>query len=176
MSGLFGSRPQTSTSDQSFEDTSTTGGVRSGKQRHLFRDTLDQLLASISQGPQVMQSDRDAMRGTINKSYNAAQAQIESGLTGRGFGNSGKLGKAFRDLDISRAGDFSSGEMGLQNQAQQQYAQMIGLALPYLTPGDFTTVSSGSSSGTRTQPGPSIFDRLLGYGSQAAGIAALAGV
>src|SRR4030095_11471244 len=166
----------TSTSTGQFDRTETTRGERSGRQANLFKDTLDQLLATISQGPTIMQSDKDAMRGTINKSYAAARAQTESGLTGRGFGESGKLGNAFKNLDIARAQDFSTGEMGLMNQAQQRYAQMIGLALPHLTPDTATTTSSVTASGSQTQPGPSIFDRILGYAGQAAGIAALAGI
>lgn len=176
MSGLFRPRSQTSTSEGSFERTETQGVDRSKRQSRLFKDTLDQLLSTISQGPQIMQGDKDAMRGTINKGYAAAQAQTEAGLTGRGFGESGKLGNAFKNLDIARAEDFSRGELGLKDQAQQRYAQMIGLAIPYLTPDNWSTISSGTSRGTQTQPGPSIFDRILGYAGQGAGIASLFGI
>lgn len=176
MSGLFGSSKQTSTSDQSFNKTQEVSGERSKRQSGLFKEMLDQLMGTISQGPQIMRSDRDAMYGSINKAYNAAAGQVEGGLTGRGFGESGKLGNALKNLDISRAGDFMTGEQGLQSQAQQRYAQMIGLAWPYLAPDLTTTTSSGTATGTQTQPGPSVFDRLLGYGSQAAGIAALFGI
>jgi hypothetical protein len=176
MSGLFGSRPQTSTSESSFSGTETRSGTRTKQQSRLFKDTLDQLMAQISQGPAIMQSDRDALRGSINRGYNAQQQQVEAGLTGRGFGESGKLGNAFKQLDIARSNDFATGEQGLMQDAQQRYAQMIQLAWPYLHPDNWTTTSSGSTTGSQTRPGPSVFDRILGYAGQAAGIAALAGV
>lgn len=175
MPNLFKSGKQTSTSEQTSNTTSTTSGDRSGRQSKLFKQILDQLFSSISAGPNVMQSDRDAMRTSVNKSYNAVAPRVESQLTSRGFGGSGKMGSAFKGIDLARANEIQSGESNLRSQAMQRYMGMLGLALPYTRPDSYTTTASGTQTGSQTVPGPSIFDRILGYAGDAAGIAAAFG-
>jgi len=175
MGSLFKSGKQTSTSEQSFNNTSTTSGERTKRQSNLFKEILDQLMASISQGPNVMESDRQKMRAQTNQTYNAIAPRLESQLTSRGFGNSGKLGAGFKGIDIARANEIQSGEATLRDQAMQRYLQELGIALPYTRPDTVTTTSSGTGTGSQTVPGPSIFDKLLGYAGDAAGIAAAFG-
>ena len=166
MGSLFSPSKQTSTNESS--GTSTTSGERTGRQTNVFKEVLDRLLAQINAGPQVMQSDRNAMRTGINTKYNAVAPQVESGLTSRGFGDSGKLGAAFKGLNLARAGDIQTGEADLRGQAQERFAHLLALAYPFTRPDENTTTFS--QSGNQTQPGPSIFDRILGTAGQAAGI------
>jgi hypothetical protein len=153
LKGVGATKKSTATSSNQFEDTSTTKGNKSGRQQKLFKEALDQLFASISAGPQVLQSDRNMMRTGTNNTYNAIAPRLESALTSRGFGQSGKLGSGLKDLEISRANQIQVGEAGLQRDAQQRFQQMLALALPYTRPDDFTTTRSGSSTGSATQPG-----------------------
>lgn len=178
MPGLFSSSKQTSTQSQEASGTSTSQGVQTGRQENVFNQMLAQLLPMIQQGPQVLQSDRNMLRTAINNKYNTQLAPaLESGLTSRGFGDSGKLGAGFKQLALGRAGEFADTEANLRQAAQDRYAHLLGLALPFTSPLTNTTDFNQTGSSTNTQPGPSIFDRILGYGGQAAGIAlALGGI
>jgi hypothetical protein len=172
MGSLFSPSQQTSTQQNQQSGTSTATGERTGRQEDVFNQVLAQLLPMVQQGPQVLQSDRNMMRTGINNKYNQTYTpQVESGLTSRGFGDSGKLGAAFKNLGLARAGEFQSGEAGLRSAAQDRYAHLLGLALPFMTPTSTTTDFNQSGSGTSTQPGASIFDKILGGAGQAAGIA-----
>jgi hypothetical protein len=175
MSNLFKSGTQTATNKQESNATSTTSGERTARQSNLFKEVLDQLFATISGGPQVMQADRDAMRGRVNKTFNAIAPRVESQLTSRGFGGGGKLGNALKGIDIARGNQIAEGESALTRDSWNRYAQMLGLALPFTRPDTVTTTSHGEQTGTQTTPGPSLFDKLLGYAGDAAGIASLFG-
>src|SRR6185503_4229402 len=113
MPFLFESGTNTSTSKQESNATSTTGGDRTGRQSKLFKEVLDQLFGFISGGPQVMQADRDAMRASVNKTFNSIAPRVEGMLTSRGFGDSGKLGNAFKGIDLARANQIQQGESAL---------------------------------------------------------------
>jgi hypothetical protein len=118
------------------------------------------------------------MRTGINTKYNTTLApSLESAYTSRGFGEGGKMGAGFKQLGLARAGEFQTGEADLRGQAQDRFAHLISLALPFMTPNTTTTDFSKTGSGIGTQPGPSIFDRILGTGGELAGIGlALGGI
>jgi hypothetical protein len=135
---------------QTSQETSRTEGERTGRQSDVFKAVLDQLLASINQGPTVLQAERNRMRNQVNNTYNALGPKLEAGLTSRGFGSSGKLGAGFKGIEMARANQIQSGESDLQTQALQRYMQMLGLALPYTRPDIINTTRSGTVEGTAT--------------------------
>lgn len=171
MPGLFSPSKQTSTQQSQQQGTSTSQGVQTGRQENVFNQVLAQLLPMIQQGPQVLQSDRNMMRTGINSKYNQAiLPQVESGLTSRGFGESGKLGNAFKNANLARADEIQSGEAGLRSAAQDRFAHLLGLALPLVAPLSTTTDFNQTGNATETRPGRSIFDQLLSGAGTAAGI------
>lgn len=183
MPGLFSPSKQTSTSSSTEEGTSTTTGVRTGKQRKVFRDILDQLLATLSHGTEVTPEERAGMRSSVNQTYGAIAPNLAVNLTSRGLGGSLKPASStvtptygFKGIDTARANQIQSSEATLQDQAQRRFQQYLGLAAPYTKPDTYTTNASSQTNATQTQPGPSIFDKILGYAGEAAGIAALFGV
>jgi hypothetical protein len=153
LKGVGSTKESTATSSNTFEDTSTTKAGRSGRQSKLFKEALDQLFASISAGPSVLQSDRNMMRTQTNNTYNTIAPRLESALTSRGFGQSGKLGSGLKDLEIARSNQIQVGEAGLRRDAQDRFQRMLALALPYTSPISSTTTRSGSSAGSATHPG-----------------------
>lgn len=166
MSGLFKSS-QVKTTQES-KGTSTQEGTLDKKQQKVNKALFDQILAAITQGPEVSQSDRNLARGQINDSYDATGKNLESTLAARGFsGPTGKIGQGYGNLAIARNKAFASTESDLRSQAMQRFQQMIGNAFAFDQPRSYTTTSSGTN--VNTQPGPSIFDRILSYAGQGLG-------
>lgn len=145
---------QTSTTD------STQGGVRNKDQRQLAKQLADILRGALTQGPTVSQSDRNAGRANINSTWLGLQKNLESNLTARGFGNSGKLGAGFKGLEIGRANAFQSLESQLRGEAEDKYMRMLGLTSNFIQPHRFE--SSSTTTGSATQPGQSLLSGLGG--------------
>ena len=163
MSGLFKSRPQTTTQSQNYTNTSVQGGDLTRGQKTIFDALGESLLPYIQQGPTVSQAEKNAGRTAINEETDATRNRLESALTARGFGNSGKLGAGFKGLDLERNRRFGTLDATLQQQANDRYQNMLSQALAYTRPFNFTSTNTGSSTGTGTQPGPSYFDRIFNY-------------
>jgi hypothetical protein len=164
-------KPSTQKSTTESKGTSTQEANLTGKQSKMNKELFAQIMDALSMGPQVSQSDRNVARGQINDTYDATGKSLESTLASRGFsGPTGKVGKGYGDLSIARNKAFSTTEASLRSEAMQRFQQMIANAFQFNTPRSYTTTSSGTQVGT--QPGPSPFDRVLGYAGQGLGAAA----
>ena len=145
LSAIGANKPRTSTSttDQTQE------GVRGDRQQRVFRQLGNALLDALNQGPTVSQSDRNAGRTNINNTWLGLQKNLESNLTSRGFGESGKLGAGFKGLEIGRANAFQGLEAQLRNEAQQRFERMLGLSQQFVQPTTFHTTgtTTGEQSG-----------------------------
>jgi len=159
---LIGAAKQNSksgrTSTSEFNRSGTTEGVLTPRQHRVEKQALNALLELITQGPNVLQSDRNQMRTQTNQTYNAIAPRLEAGLTARGFGGSGKLGAGFKGLDIARANQIQSGEADLRREALQRWMQSIGLSSSFLTPRTVNTTETGTGSAT----GPSQTGNIIG--------------
>jgi len=147
---------RTSTSD--FSRSGSTEGILTPRQHRLEKLDLNTLMDLISQGPNVMQSDRNLMRTQTNQTYNAIAPRLESSLVSRGFGNSGKLGAGFKGLDIARSNQIQAGEAGLRQEAMQRFLSTLGLSHQFLTPRTVNTTETGTGSAT----GPSQLGNIIG--------------
>lgn len=197
MPGLFSSSKQQTSQTSQVQGTSTSSGARTKPQSNVFKAVLDQLLANISQGVNVTDADRAAMRASVGNTYNAIAPSINAQLSARGLkGATAKKGTkdipatennplikgipptpgtTYRGLSTAAQNEIQKQEAILREQAQNRFYQMGALAGPYTRPDTTTTTYSQKGSGTGTFPGPSIFDRILGYASDAAGLAAAFG-
>lgn len=162
-SGIVGSLIQNKKSNRTSEQHSsfdnTTSPVFSGgqlKTQDLIGETLRKIL---SQGEAVPQWARNQGRTEINNTFDAMRPRLEAALTARGFGQSGKLGAGFKDLEIQRGNAFQNLEGDLRQQQLQRLMQALGLgeSFAFAAPGQHAT---GSSTGTAT--GPSQFGNTIG--------------
>lgn len=177
MSGVFKSRPQTTTQTQTGKSESEQRGIFSGGQRKVMRDIGDAFLELIGAGPQVLESDRQASRAQINSTYAGLRPRLESAMTARGFGESGKLGAGFKDLEFQRAKAIQGGEADLRREALARYFQTLGMGSSFaLHP--LGQTSSGTTSGTSSVsvPGPSYFDRFMSGAGGLLGLGLMGGM
>lgn len=158
LSAVGNSRPRTATSTS--ESTQLQEGIRGPRQQRVFKQLGNALLDALNQGPTVSQSDRNYGRTNINNTWLGLQKNLESNLTSRGFGESGKLGAGFKGLEIGRANAFQGLEAQLRSEAQQRFERMLGLSQQYVQPTSFQT--TGSTTGTGTQPGQSLLSGIGG--------------
>jgi hypothetical protein len=193
MGSLFSSSKQPTSQTSQTSGTSTTSGARTKPQSKVFKGILDQLLSQISEGTNVTDADRAAMRASVGHTYNAIAPNLNAALNSRGLTGAtatkgkkgtpalgaipavpdipGKPGTRYEGLTTAAANEVQKQEALLREEAQNRFFQMAGLAAPYTRPDTTTTTFSQSGSGQGTIPGPSIFDRLLGYAGDAAGLA-----
>jgi hypothetical protein len=159
----YNNTPQRSSS------TSTTTAELSPRQQRLNRQIGNYLLEAILQGPTVSQGDRNAIRTQINDITDSQGKRMESNLTARGFGNSGKLGGGFKNLELQRAKSFQTAETDLMRDAQNRFMQLLGLGMNYNTPRTQTTTSNSESTGPQ-MPVPG-WGSILGGAMQQGGSA-----
>jgi hypothetical protein len=152
LSGIGRSKPQTSTS--TFNNTGEQTANLDPRQNKVNKSLFHQILAALNMGPTVSQSDRNVARGQINDTYNGATTNMEANLAARGYGESGKVGKGFRDLSVERGNAFQGAEATLRDQSQNRFQQTIQNALAFMTPRSFSSNSSGSSTGTMSGVSP----------------------
>jgi hypothetical protein len=156
LGGLFsaigGGKSKKSESTSQFEQTSNTEANLNPKQQKVNKALFAKILEAIQLGPQVSQSDRNTARGQINDTYDATSTNLAANMAARGL-SGGKVGGAMRSNAINRANAFQSTEANLRDQAQNKFMQMIQAAFQFNTPRSTTTTSSGTQSGTNTQPG-----------------------
>jgi hypothetical protein len=149
FSGIGNSKSRTTTGTQNQSSTNTA--ELDPKQTRINRQLFNQIIAALKMGPTVSDSDRNVARKQTNDSYDAANANLQSNLASRGYGESGKMGTGFRNNSIARANSFQTTEAVLRDQAQSRWQQMIQNAFPFNTPR--TTTSTGSGTSSQTQPG-----------------------
>lgn len=170
LKGIGDSRPRTATSTSTSTTEQSQRGVRNRDQRQLARQLADILRGALTQGPTVSQSDRNAGRTNINNTFGGIRGNLESALTSRGFGQSGKMGAGFKGLEIARSNAFQGLESNLRSEAQQRFERMLGLTSGFIQPHMFESSSTTTGSGTGTQPGQSL---LSGLGGAAGDIGSL---
>lgn len=197
MPGLFGQSKLPTSSTSQTQGTSTTSGARTKPQSNVFKAVLDQLLSQLSAGTNVTDADRAAMRASVGGTYNAIAPSLNAQLGARGLkgatatkGSKGtpalgaipatpdvpaKAGTSYRGLSTAAANQVQKQEALLREEAMNRFFQAAGLSVPYTRPDTTTTTYSQSGNTQGTIPGPSIFDRILGYAGDAAGLAAAFG-
>lgn len=127
---------------------------------------------------------RNAGLQQINQAYSGVPGQVAQQMASRGYGSSGKMGDAMYKTNLARAGSVSGLEGQLANMGiqQQQYGASLAEQLLNSLKGTSNTTTGttygtsnqqGTSSGSQTQPGPSIFSSMLGLGSTLLGIPGL---
>ena len=166
--GDSGSRTSSSTSTSTSNQSQR--GVRNKDQRQLAKQLADILRGALTQGATVSQSDRNAGRTNINNTFTGIRGNLESALTSRGFGQSGKMGAGFKGLEVARSNAFQGLESNLRSEAQQRFEKMLGLTSGFIQPHMFESSGTTTGSGTGTQPGQSL---LSGLGGAAGDIGSL---
>lgn len=163
LGGIGASQPKTSQSTQTSDTTNLSENIFGRRQRMLQKQIGDLLMGMLSQGPQVSQAERDMGRTNINNTWQGLSKNLESALTSRGFGDSGKMGAGFKGLEIGRANAFQGLESQLRQEAQARFERMLSAAQQYSTlPRKVLTTGHTDASGTQTLPGQSL---LSGLGS-----------
>lgn len=122
--------------------TSTSSATYTPEQQAMMQRIQAILMHRLNKGAQVKQGDRDAGRTAINTNYNAIMPNVESNLTARGFGESGKLGSAILGLNVGRANQFQTLESQLQDDAQARYDNTLAQAVNFSRPTGSTTNST----------------------------------
>lgn len=149
FSGIGKSKDRTATGTQNQMSTNTA--ELDPKQTRMNRQLFNQIIEALKMGPQLSESDRNVARKQTNDSFDAANANLESNLAARGYGESGKMGTGFRNNSIARANSFQTTEAVLRDQAQSRWQQIIQNAFRFTMPRSSTSTGSGTS--TQTQPG-----------------------
>jgi hypothetical protein len=178
MSGLFGSRPKTSTATKTEKSTSTTSPTRTGRQENVYNEIIRQLTAVINQGPNPTADEIANMRGRLGHTYGQIAPRLGIALTSRGMGpGTGKQmsTSSLRGVDLALGNQRAASLSALKDFTRRRQMQDMGLALPFTQPEIQTTTREGTSTGSETTPGPSLFDQLLGYAGQGLGIASMLG-
>lgn len=167
VAGAFGkSQPKTSQSTQTSDTTNLSENIFGRRQRELQKQIGDLLMGMLTQGPQVSQAERDMGRTNINNTWQGLSKNLESAMTSRGFGDSGKMGAGFKGLEIGRANAFQGLESQLRQEAQARFERMLSAAQQYSTlPRKVLTTGHGEGTGTQTLPGQSLLSGLGGLGS-----------
>lgn len=153
LSGIGASKGRTTTGTSSQQGTSTTTQNQDPMQQQVYAKLFKQLIAQLRQGPQVSEGDRNQARLGINQNYDAANQSVESNLASRGYGESGKVGTAFRNNSLERANQFQTTENTLQNQSQNRFQQLLSSVFAFLQPRSSTTTGNSSGTQSQTQPG-----------------------
>lgn len=166
LGGIGASQPKTSQSTQTSDTTNLSENIFGRRQRLLQKQIGDLLMGILSQGPTVSQAERDMGRTTINNTWQGLSKNLESAMTSRGFGDSGKMGAGFKGLEIGRANAFQNLESQLRQEAQARFERMLSAAQQYSTlPRKVLTTGHAEGTGTQTQPGQSLLSGLGGLGS-----------
>lgn len=140
VSAAGGSNKSTQTS------TGSTTGVLTPNQQGTDDMIAQMLHRFLRKGPEILKGERNQLYGQINTTYDSLGNRIESNLASRGFGESGKLGSGYRDLEISRANQMQKGEADLQQAAMTRFLQTLGLAQNYARP--YSSTSTGTTTAT----------------------------
>jgi hypothetical protein len=140
LGGLFGNPSQKS--------TSTTKGNYDPSQVNLLQQLWAQYSKALGMGPNPQQSDVNAMATGVNQAYSGVKDNVESSLTARGYGSSGKLGQGFRQVDEARVGAQQQGMQSLNAQSLQRYLSLLfgGQGVVGSPLGGTTTTSVGTQS------------------------------
>ena len=145
--------------------TSTSTGAQSGTQTasldplqgNVNSALYNQILSAIKTGPNVTQGQSDLTSQGINSSFNAQESQAGSQLAASGFGKSGKVPQNIESTGVARAEAQGQGAATNQQNATQNFMQMLSQAFQFDVPRSFS--STGTTSGTQT---PSFLDSLTG--------------
>lgn len=163
---------QTGTSSQQ-QSTETT---LSPEMQELMRQLMAYGQQSMQNPMQAMAPIRNAGMQGINATYAQVPNQLSSQMARRGYGSSGTMGNAMLSSNLARANAMSGleGQLATQGIQQQQYGASLGENIlnamrGTTTSSTGTTSMSGTSSGTQTQPGPSLFSQILGGAATVAG-------
>jgi hypothetical protein len=150
---------QTTTSSS----TPTFTGAQSGLQ-----DLLSKALGtSISNGGMTdnLKTEQAGATGAVNNQYEGLSQRLQTSLSGRGFGTSGKVVTGQENLDVARANDIGglqSQFAGLAQQNQQQSMQQA-LGFSFAAPGENST-STKTTSGAGTVIAPLMQAAGLAFG------------
>jgi len=124
--------------------TSTTTPTLTPAQQQVQTLLANLLKGQLSKGAKVSQGERNKGRAQINTTFDGIGDRLESTLAARGFADSGKLARGFKDIDLQRANSFQDLEVDLKNQASQRLLNMLGLAQNFVSPTGSTTTATGS--------------------------------
>jgi hypothetical protein len=136
--------------------TGSTTGVQTPSQQALSGNIFQQLMAQITQGPNVTAAQKNQVASQVNQNAAGAQAGINANAAATGFGSSGKVGQQDETLGVARTDAIQQGDQALQSQANQQFQQDLGLGENFIQP--------FSSSTSATPSMLSAFSSLLGSG------------
>jgi hypothetical protein len=109
-----------------------------------LEDQLNSIMTDPSAGTNPM---RIAGRAQINSLYAGAPDQIARQMYARGFGGSGKEGKAVIQSDMARRGQMSNLESQLAEYALQRQLAAMKVAQEYLAKPVGSNVAGGAVSG-----------------------------
>lgn len=150
---LVGStRPRTAT--QTSESKSSQTGVLTGRQNKIDKGIFKGLKELLGLGTSVSQGDRNTMRTQVNRTAAGSMNQVGENLAARGYGRTGKMGRAATDIAINRNNAIQSGEAALQASALQRLFQTLGLGMQFNTPRTINQTSSSTSTGTMPGQNP----------------------
>lgn len=141
--------------------TSTTAPNLTPAQQQIQALIAQMLKANLAKGVKVSQADRNAGRAHINTTFDGIGESLEAKLTARGYGDSGKLARGFKDIELQRGNAFQGLETDLRGEASQRLLQMLGLAGDFTRPQGSTTTQTGPS-------GPGVGSAVVGGLSNAA--------
>jgi len=188
MSFLFKPTTLTSTSQnqQSQTGSSSSAGSTQATLSPELQALMNQLMAygttSMTDPMGTLAPIRRTGLQQINRTYADIPGQVTRQMSSRGYGSSGAMGNAMFRTGLERAGAISNleGQLADRGIQQSQFGASLSDQLINAMRGTSTSASansamSGTSSGTQTQPGPSIFGTLLGLASTVTGAAGTAG-
>ncbi len=177
MGNFFKAGKEQSTQDTKYSGTSSSTANLDERQQAMNKQLYKKILHTLQLGPEVSEEDRNKRRGAINEQYDTTGKMLSSQLAGQGFNyGGGKLGQGYGNLAIARNKAFGDVESDLSSEAVNRFQQMIQNAFQFNTPRSQTSTQSGTQNTVGTQPGPSVFDKVLGYAGQGLGAAAMFGV
>jgi|SRR5215467_1063883 len=175
MSFLFKPTTLTSTSNQQQSQTgsSSSAGSTQATLSPELQALMNQLMAygttSMTDPMGTLAPIRRTGLQQINRTYADIPGQVTRQMSSRGYGSSGAMGNAMFRTGLERAGAISNleGQLADRGIQQQQYGaslsdQLINAMRGTTSSFSGDTSTSGTSSGTQTQPGPSIFGSLMG--------------
>lgn len=180
-------KPTTLTSTSQNQQQQTTNNSQQASTETTLSPEMQELMRQLmAYGQQSMQNPMQAMAPirnagmqAINATYAQVPNQLSSQMARRGYGSSGTMGNAMLSSNLARANAVSGleGQLATQGIQQQQYGAGVGQNILNMMRGTTTsstgtTSMSGTSSGTQTQPGPSLFSQILGGAATVAGAAA----
>jgi hypothetical protein len=131
--------------------TGSTTGVQTPSQQALSGNIFQQLMAQITQGPNVTAAQKNQVASQVNQNAAGAQAGINANAAATGFGSSGKVGQQDETLGVARTNAIQQGDQALQAQANNQFEQNLGLGESFIQPFSSSTTSSPSVLSTLGQ-------------------------